>query len=161
MLLDVNSYTRVKEARRPLPPPHPHKWPKRRVAIGNHPSNDRMTGLYSTQRRSRILKWEKEKKRHLASAAAVWSLYFTVKRWMRVNAVVGCGRVRYWFPGVSLTWQLGCLENDSSATVEASQPTLKNHLHLFLQLLSLRCLSVYLSASENLPSNVIINHHTQ
>lgn len=30
-------------------------------------------------------------------------------------------------------------QNDSSATVEATQPTLWNHPHVFLQLLSLRC----------------------
>lgn len=43
-----------------------------------------------------------------------------------MKAVVGCGRVRYRFPGVSQTWQLGCSQqqNDSSATVEASEAPL-------------------------------------
>lgn len=67
-----------------------------RVAIGNQPSKDPMAGKGKT-------------KSLLTSATAAWSVYVAVKRWMRVNAVVGCGRARYWSPGVSQTWQLGFL----------------------------------------------------
>lgn len=74
--------------RHPLPPPL-KIWSEHTVANGNHPPTDPMTGLYSTQREC-ILKGE--------SVFWLWGVYLAGKRWMRVNAVVGCGRVRYRFP---------------------------------------------------------------
>lgn len=63
------------------------------VAIGNQSA-----ALPFIQHAEKI--YSKEKKCFLTSKTAFWS--------KTLNVAVGCGRARYWFPGVRQTWQLGC-----------------------------------------------------